>query len=122
MSDPIRGYLDSVKNLERVEADARAVIDQVIAVAAALQDNPLGVMFSNTVTGMPMSVGTERAVADASKWPTAEQLQQVLAQWHNARLAASQAWNAVPPPDKAQMKPPFSTERGRQSGQAFRRR
>jgi hypothetical protein len=60
MSDPIRNYLDSVANLEHVSANAKRMISVVLNVAAALQRNPLGVMFSNTVTGMPMSVGTER--------------------------------------------------------------
>jgi hypothetical protein len=106
MSDPIRTYLDSVANLERVEKNAKSLISIVIQVAAALQQNPLGVMFSNVQTGMPMSVGTNRATADGSKWPTAEQMQQALAQWHHARLQASQAWNAVPQGDRARLKPP----------------
>jgi hypothetical protein len=79
MSDPIRNYLDSVANLEHVSANAKRMISVVLNVAAALQRNPLGVMFSNTVTGMPMSVGTERPIANASDWPTAEQIQQALA-------------------------------------------
>ena len=69
MSDPIRNYLDSVANLEHVSANAKRMISVVLNVAAALQRNPLGVMFSNTVTGMPMSVGTERPIANASDWP-----------------------------------------------------
>lgn len=108
MTDPIRTYLDGVNNLERVEANAKSLFGVVIQVAAALQGNPLRVMFSNTLTGMPMSVGTERAIADASKWPTAEQIQQALAQWHSARVATLQLWNAIPQADRGHLKPPFS--------------
>lgn len=106
MSDPIRGYLDSVANLERVANNAKSMTKIVIHVAAALQQNPLGVMFSNVQTGMPMSVGTDHATADGSKWPTAEQMQQALAQWHHAKLQVSQAWNAVPMSDRAHLKSP----------------
>jgi hypothetical protein len=106
MSDPIRNYLDSVANLEHVPANAKRMISVVLNVAAALQRNPLGVMFSNTVTGMPMSVGTERPIANASDWPTAEQIQQALAHWHHARLQTSQAWSAISPSDRNSLKPP----------------
>jgi len=53
MSDPIRTYLDSVTNLDRVAATAKMQIAMVAQVAQALQRDPLHFMFSNTNIGMP---------------------------------------------------------------------
>jgi hypothetical protein len=107
MGDPIRTYLDSVNNLERVAADAKRMISVVVGVASALQQNPLRVMFSNAAIGMPMDVAFGRsATANARDWPTADQIQQALAQWHHARAQVSQAWNTVPPNDRNSLRPP----------------
>jgi hypothetical protein len=106
MSDPIRAYIDSQSNRDRVAGIAKRYVSTIVQVAAALQRNPLGVMFSNTTTGMPMTVATDRPIASAGDWPTAEQIQQALAQWHHANQQVLQAWNAVPQADKSSLKPP----------------
>jgi hypothetical protein len=105
MSDPIRTYLDSVTNLDRVTATAKMQIAIVAQVAQALQRDPLHFMFSNTNIGMPGNA-MGGPTADGSKWPTAEQIQAALSQWHHARLTASQAWNSVPQADRNNLKPP----------------
>jgi len=105
MSDPIRTYLDSVQNLERVAATAKGYIATIVFVASALQQRPLNFMFSNTNIGMPTSV-MGGPTTDGSKWPTAEAIQQALSQWHHARLTASQAWSAVPVADRSNLKEP----------------
>jgi hypothetical protein len=105
MSDPIRTYLDSVQNLDRVAAIAKGHIVTVSQVATALQRNPLAFMFSNTNIGMPANA-MGGPTADGNKWPTAEQMQTALSQWHHARLTVSQAWNAVPQADRKNLMEP----------------
>ncbi len=48
MSDPIRTYIDSQNNRDRVAENAKRYASVIIQVAEALKRNPLGVMFSNT--------------------------------------------------------------------------
>jgi hypothetical protein len=105
MSVPIRTYLDSVQNLDRVAAIAKGHIVTVSQVATALQRNPLAFMFSNTNIGMPANA-MGGPTADGNKWPTAEQMQTALSQWHHARLTVSQAWNAVPQADRKNLMEP----------------
>jgi hypothetical protein len=106
MGDPIRTYLDSMANLERVAANAKRLIGTVVGVASALQRDPLRFMFSNSASGLPMDVAFKAASANANDWPTADQIQQALAQWHHARAQVSQAWNAVPQNDRNSLRPP----------------
>ncbi len=53
-----------------------------------------------------MTVATDRPVASANDWPTAEQMQQALAQWHHANQQVNQAWNAIPQADRNSLKAP----------------
>jgi len=56
---------------------------------------------------MPPEVTMGRPVStDARKWPTADQIQQALADWHDAMANVRAKWGAAPEQDRASLKPP----------------
>ena len=99
VSDPIRIYADlyhqAVECRRRVDA-IKSLLERAVD---ALDKRPEHFRFDGIDAGkMPRLAGS--AFSDAADWPTAVQIQQVLAEWHatGARLAA--AWEALWPRDR----------------------
>ena len=98
MTDPIRTYADlyhqAVECRCRVDA-IKAILERAIDV---LDKRPEHFRFEGLDTRMPRQMSS--AFSDAADWPTAAQIQQVLADWHatGARLVA--AWQALWPRDR----------------------
>lgn len=99
MTDPLRAYADlyhqAVECRRRVEA-IRSVLQ---GAAEALDKRPEHFRFDG-LDGIAMPPLAARAFEAAGDWPTAAQIQQVLADWHatSARLVA--AWKALWPRDR----------------------
>ena len=99
MTDPIRVYADlyhqAVECRQRVDA-IRNVLQRA---AEALEKRPEHFRFDG-LDSMAMPRLATSAFSAAADWPTAAQIQQVLANWHatGARLIA--AWEALWPRDR----------------------
>jgi hypothetical protein len=99
VTDPIRTYADlyhqAVECRRRVDA-IRSILSRA---AEVLENRPEHFRFDG-LDGVAMPRLATSAFADAADWPTAAQMQQVLADWHatGARLAA--AWEALWPRDR----------------------
>ena len=97
--DPIRIYADlyhqAVECRRRVDA-IRGLLGRAVE---ALENRPEHFRFEGLDAIRMPRLGTS-PFADAADWPTAMQMQQVLADWHatGARLAA--AWEALWPRDR----------------------
>lgn len=107
MVDPVRKYLDAVRQLDAITDDLNATVATVATVAEALRTKPARFLFSDIVPELPPDVvlgHTTRVEGD--KWPTAERIQEVLLAWHVARKQVLAAWGAVHKADQAHLRPP----------------
>lgn len=99
VTDPLRTYADAyhyaVECYRRVE-----VIQSIVSRAAeALDKRPERFRFDKVDSvRMPRTLGD--AFAPAGAWPTAEQIQQVMAEWHIAGDRLMEAWEALWPRDR----------------------
>jgi hypothetical protein len=79
------------------------------AVGSALQSNPVRFHFSNSSIGLPMDSGVlsrDAPSADATTWPTPDQIQNALLAYHNAKSAMMSAWASIPRDIQAGLKEP----------------
>lgn len=105
-TDPIRAYLDARNNLEQAAQRAERMVGIILGAAIKLRDWKR-VMVSNANVGFPAEIAlTTQNSIRADEWPTAQQLAEALAQWHQARSAARSAWSAVPSSDRPGIQPP----------------
>ena len=99
VTDPIRIYADlyhqAVECRRRVDA-IKALLERAVD---ALDKRPEHFRFDGVDAGkMPRFAGN--AFADAADWPTAAQIQQVLAEWHTTGARLAEAWDALWPRDR----------------------
>ena len=100
VTDPIRIYADlyhqAVECRRRVDA-IKALLERAVD---ALDKRPEHFRFDGLDSGkMPRFAGS--AFSDAADWPTAAQIQQVLADWHATGARLSDAWEALWPRDRS---------------------
>jgi hypothetical protein len=100
--DPIRSYLDAKKHCDQAFATLGRLSQIIIQVAGAFQTNPRQFSFSNTVTGLPITV--PHSGVDANKWLPAEDVQRALSACHRAEIDLNTAWATVP--DRTGLQPP----------------
>jgi hypothetical protein len=96
-------YLDAKAVYDRVSAELDAVANLLRTVAAGIQGSRGSFIFSNVNVGLPPEASMSRGgvSVNGNDWPTAEAIQQKLAQWHVARTAMHTTWSAVPADRKA---------------------
>ena len=99
MSDPIRTYADlyhqAVECRRRVDA-IRSILERAVD---ALDKRPEHFRF-DALDGVKMPRLATSAFSDAADWPTAAQIQQVLADWHATGASLVAAWEALWPRDR----------------------
>lgn len=112
MASEVESYLEARAAFERVSSQTTAILQSVIAVAAALRANPARFMFSNCQPGMPMeaAMGRDAVSFDAGRWPTAQQIQASLADWHASKSRMESAWHAVPQGIRGGLQPPSTMQ------------
>ena len=64
--------------------------------------------FSNTSVGFPMEVIMSQASrsADGNDFPTAQKINEALADWHDAKKNLSSIWHSLPQAQRDALKPP----------------
>lgn len=99
VTDPIRIYADlyhqAVECRRRVDV-IKSLLERAVD---ALDKRPEHFRFDGLDTGkMPRLAGG--AFSDAADWPTAAQIQQVLADWHATGARLADAWEKLWPRDR----------------------
>jgi len=108
VTDAIRSYLDAQEKYENVSNDLANIVNILESVSKNIKQNPGGFSFSNTKCGLPPSAifATMGNSINANDWKSAEEIQQLLSQWHAARDSVRNAWNAVPVQDRKHLHEP----------------
>ena len=103
-TDPIHSYQDALRALDEANRDAERIVNIIIDAGKKLDQNWRRVMISGSNIGFPAEVPYGQIHISADKWPTANQLADALAAWHNARHAfherALEAHRRFSPGDK----------------------
>ncbi len=98
MTDPIRTYADlyhqAVECRRRVDA-IKSILERAVDV---LDKRPEQFRFDGLDSAMPRQMRS--AFSDAADWPTAAQIQQVMADWHATGARLVSAWQALWPRDR----------------------
>jgi len=99
VTDPIRTYADLYHQVVECRRRVDAVRSVLLRAADALDKRPEHFRFDG-LDAITMPRLATAAFSAAADWPTAVQIQQVLADWHatSARLVA--AWEALWPRDR----------------------
>ena len=108
MSGLVDTYIAARLLFSERETALRALINRAAAIALQCQEHPERMMFLGTGIGLPWPPGAAAhavTVGDGD-WPEARRLQQALADWHAARFAAREAWEALPHAFKTAGLPP----------------
>ena len=105
--DPVRKYLDAVRQLDAISDELSEVATVVATVADALKTKPARFLFSDIYPELPADIVLGHATrVDGDKWPAAEKIQDVLVNWHAARKQVLAAWAAVHKADQVHLRPP----------------
>lgn len=66
-------------------------------------------MFSNSSVGLPAEVtfNASHKNANARDWPTPDQINQALGEWHAASSSVNGAWHALSEDERSALKPPL---------------
>lgn len=102
--DPIRKYLDARNEFDQATRNAGRLTDIIVEAGRHLQ-RWQEVTVSNVGVGFPAELIGGPSI-DAHQWPTAEELAEVLASWHDARHTTRNAWRAVPDSDHQGLQSP----------------
>lgn len=91
-------YIDARSAFVRVDTELKEVADVLRVVSDALKRQPGKFVFENVEPGLPVPAGL---VHDAisiygSQWKSAEQIQTLLAKWHDARKQMVSTYNDLP--------------------------
>jgi hypothetical protein len=121
VTDPLRSYADlyhqAVEARQRVDA-IRALLQRA---AEALEKRPERFRFEGIdATGLPSWLN--EPFAPAADWPTAEQIQRTLAEWHSTADRLLDAWETLWPRDREMLakSPPESAQIPRSPGYTSR--
>jgi len=108
MSQNTDNYINQLANFDSVDKRREQLIGIVYGVANALRNSPDTFLFSNIPGGFPIEVamGSKSVSSDGNAWPSAQHIQSVLMEWHQAKGALEGAWSALSQTEKAAMKPP----------------
>jgi len=106
--DATNSYLNARAEFARADAKIDALASIVEAVKIGLTLQRAHFMFSNAGP-MPASVGLNPRHHRVPKedWPTVEQMQNALGEWHRALDAMNQAWDQVSPDVRDGLQPPL---------------
>ena len=100
--DPIRVYSKSIEELEKSITKVQKMQSLISEVANSLLKSPYNLMVSNVNIGFPMEVSLNNNVPNlnGNEWPTSKQIAETLAELHDKRGKARNAWHALSESDK----------------------
>ena len=99
LTDPIRVYADLYHQAVEAHRRVDAIRGVLLRAADALDKRPEHFRF-NGLDAIKMPRFATGAFSDAADWPTAAQIQQVLADWHATAIRLLAAWEALWPRDR----------------------
>lgn len=107
VDDPVRKYLNSKIELDKVEQKVQNMAKMIAEVGDALKRDPWSFMVSNVDVGFPPEVAMSRSPSlNANDWLTARQIAELLAAMHRARHDAVNAWMSLEKTDRENLSPP----------------
>ena len=93
MAGEIETYLQARSNFERIAGEIDDLGFWLVEVGQLLRDDPSSIAFGNTGTTIASSVS--RAI-DANGWKSGREIQELLADYHDAKNAMEASWENVP--------------------------
>jgi hypothetical protein len=101
-------YLDAKDSFERADRAIKEFGQFITEVGRNLMQNPGRFIFSNCQPGLPMeaSMSRDSVSVNANDWRSPQQIQEIIAQWHELRSAMYAAWDNVPLSRRDGLKPP----------------
>jgi membrane protease subunit (stomatin/prohibitin family) len=107
-------YLAAKTEFERLDKEVAAIASLLMTVAAALRNDPGRFIFTNCSVGLPAEASLGGGISvDSNGWQTPQQIQELLAKWHQAKSAMQQAWSSVPSEHRSSLVPPPALHEGR---------
>jgi len=104
-SDMGSRYLDALREFQQREGEVLRMV-ATIQQAAKHLEHWRAVHVVHAGAGFPKEVTMVGRSIDASTWPTAQQLADTLAAWHEAAEIARTAWARLPREMRSSMPPP----------------
>ena len=113
MTSAVDEYLSDRQEFQRIEDELDRYAEITKAVATALGFSRGRFIFSNTQPGLPAEAGMapDSKSVDGRGWPTAEQIQEALSRWHDAKHKMHNAWNQIPNEHRAALQKPPHLQR-----------
>jgi hypothetical protein len=107
-------YLDAKATFERIDKEVRQLGETIANVGFSISRSPGPGRFSFSNVGgkFPMDavMGEECATSNGSSWPTAQQVNDRLGDWHDAKSAMMATWRAIPPERRSGLLPPLTED------------
>ncbi|HLY54331.1 MAG TPA: hypothetical protein VKS60_02165 [Stellaceae bacterium] len=101
MTEPVRTYVEALKERQHAERAIRDVIEFVKYVSNALERDSANFTFDNKPRLNPSTSRAGGSTYESSKWPTAQGLQELMMKWDIARKHVQDAWDALSADDRA---------------------
>lgn len=108
MINPIESYQNAYKLFISATKDVTKIVDTILKAANDIKNqNWKTTMVSNSCPiTFPKEIAENPASIDAETWPTGHQIASTLSQWHSAKLALHQTYQAIPKDQRARIQPP----------------
>lgn len=100
-----RRYLDALRELQEREGEVLRIVTTIQRAAKDLEHWP-AVCVVHAGAGFPKEVTMAGRAIDASTWPTARQLADALAAWHETAEIARTAWARLPKETRSSLPSP----------------
>ena len=108
--DPLHAYSDAKQEYDRWMDEARDLSKHYQELSRALRKEPPMVMFENLAAGpsFPSEITTKKRIPhyDATRWPTAAQVAEVVVHCVNAQKRARAAYDALSEAEQQTVAPP----------------
>ncbi len=107
MAGDIEAYLNAKRAYSHVRDDMVKLGNLLQAVSTALRDEPERLIFANTGGGLPPEVALSRSAVsvNGNDWKSAQQIMDLLAEYHRVRANLRNAWLTLPPNTRSEMQP-----------------
>jgi hypothetical protein len=103
----IDAYLSARYEAEKALANVKEIVEAIYQISGVLRSDPEHFSFSNTGIGLPAHVLGSGHSVDSNRWPSARQVMEALAAWHDAKFKMEGAWQVVPPDRQSGLQPPL---------------
>lgn len=106
--DDVQKYIEAKAKFEAAHAALDKINNQLAHVSSALTRFRGNFMFSNSSIGLPADVALNprHESANARDWPTPDQINQALADWHAGKSGVNGAWSALSDDERGALQPP----------------